>query len=169
MADPFIGQITMFAGTFAPMGWAFCDGQMLQISQYDVLFALIGTTYGGNGQTNFALPDLRGRLPIHQGNGYVLGAKGGAEKATVATNELPSHTHRVAATTAVGTQSSPEKAFWAAAENMNSAHYSAGDTNEGMRPELVGPAGGSSSHENMMPYLVINFIIALGGIFPQRP
>ncbi len=167
MSDPFIGEIRMFGGNFAPMDWAFCDGQLLQIIQNQALYSLIGNMYGGDGVTNFALPDLRGRLPVHQGNGYPIGAMLGTETATVSESQMASHTHPVAANRSVGTMTSPQNAVWAAAD-ANKAHYAASQPNLGMKSSLVTSAGGGLSHDNMMPYLPLSFIIALNGLYPTR-
>jgi microcystin-dependent protein len=167
MSEAFIGEIRMFGGTFAPMDWAFCNGQLLPINQYDALFALVGTTYGGDGTTNFALPDLRGRLPVHQGNGHTIGQMAGAETVTLAANQIPAHTHAVLAKAAAGDQNSPANTVWAAAP---SARYSANPPSLAMKSSLVGNAGSvqPQPHDNIMPFLAVNFIIALAGIFPTR-
>lgn len=170
MSQPFIGEIRMFGGNFAPVGFAFCDGQLLPIAEYDALFALIGTTYGGDGQTTFALPDLRGRLPVHtgQGNGlsnYVLGQSGGSETVTLTAQQLPAHTHAAQAQSAAGNQSAPGGGVWA---SSGQNQFSASAPNTGMSAAAIGPAGGSLPHDNMMPYQVVSFIIALYGIFPSR-
>src|SRR5512138_2789944 len=167
MSDQFIGEIRMFGGNFAPMDWAFCDGQTLQISQNDVLYSLIGTTYGGDGQTTFALPDLRGRLPMHRGNGHAVGEKLGTETVALTESQMPVHTHSLAADTAVGTKDIPEGYVWAAAENAASAHYAAGDPNQAMNGMSVGNAGAGMAHDNVMPFLAVNFIIALTGYYPS--
>jgi len=163
--DPFIGEIRIFGGTFAPMDWAFCDGALLPISQYSDLYSLIGITYGGDGTTNFALPDLRGRLPVHQGNGYPIGQKNGVETVNLAAGNLPAHQHAVRANAGTGNQSSPANGVWAA---VTSARYSANQPNLAMKSSLVGAAGGGQPHDNTMPFLALNFIIALNGIFPSR-
>jgi microcystin-dependent protein len=164
MSDPFIGEIRMFAGTREPIDWAFCQGQLLPISQYDALYALLGTTYGGDGINTFALPDLRGRIPVHQGSGYVLGQAGGAETVTLTTNQLPSHTH-VPLAAGAATSNSPAGAFWA---DSPLTQYSTDTPNTTMNAAAVQAGGGSQPHENMSPYLAINFIIALVGIFPSQ-
>jgi microcystin-dependent protein len=170
MATPFIGQITMFGGNFAPFGYAFCNGQLLSIAQNTALFALIGTTYGGDGQTTFGLPDLRGRVPVHQGQGpglqsYVIGQNGGTETVTLITSQVPAHSHTLAANSNPGDSSSPANSFFAA---VSSSIYSSSAPNAQMNAAAVGLAGGSQPHDNMLPFLVINFIIALQGIFPSR-
>lgn len=170
MGTPFIGEIRMFGGTFAPVGFAFCDGQLLPIAQYDALFNLIGTTYGGDGQTTFALPDLRGRIPVHTGQGpglsnYVLGQLGGSESVTLTVPQLTQHTHAALAQSGAGNQPGPAGGVWAAsAQNQ----FSAGAPSAGMSPAAVGPAGGSQPHDNMMPFQAVSFIIALEGIFPSQ-
>jgi microcystin-dependent protein len=165
MSDPFIGEIRMFGGIFAPMDWAFCNGQILQISQNDALFALIGNTYGGDGQTTFALPDLRGRVPMHRSNEHPIAQMAGVEKVTPAANQVAAHTHAVRANKAVGGQGDPTNAIWAA---PTTARYSANSPSLAMKSSTVQNAGGSQSHENMMPFLAVNFIIALAGLFPTQ-
>ncbi|MBY6204407.1 tail fiber protein [Halomonas denitrificans] len=171
MSEPFVGEIRMFAGTFAPRGWAFCDGQLLAVSQNDALFSLFGTIYGGDGRTTFALPDLRGRLPIHAGSGPGLsprqiGARAGAEQVTLTTNQLPSHSHTLQASPDAATDTSPAgKTF---------AQVAGGDLYGSINPtasfdaSAVGAVGGSQSHTNLMPFLCVNFIVALVGIYPSR-
>jgi microcystin-dependent protein len=158
----------MFGGNFAPVGWAFCNGALLAISQYDALYALIGTTYGGDGQNTFALPDLRGRIPVHQGNyqgtNYIQGQLAGTETVTLTTNQMPAHTHQVVARTSA-TAASPSGAVYGG--NTESI-YKAGNPSAQMNAGMIGIGGGSQPHSNMMPYLVVNFIIALEGIFPSR-
>jgi microcystin-dependent protein len=170
MSEPFVGEIRMFAGNFAPRGWAFCDGQLLAVSQNDALFSLLGTIYGGDGRTTFGLPDLRGRLPIHAGHGpglseRRLGAKGGAEKVTLTVNQMPSHTHPLQGSSEIALSPSPQ----------DKAYARAGGFAYGTRPEpanlnanAISKIGGSQSHTNLMPFLCINFIIALFGIYPSR-
>ncbi|MGH1427601.1 MAG: phage tail protein [Arenicella sp.] len=173
MSEPFVGEIRMFAGNFAPRGWAFCDGQLLAVSQNDALFSLLGTIYGGDGRTTFGLPDMRGRLPIHAGSGpglspRRLGAKGGAENVTLTTNQTPSHTHSVSATSEAGNQTSPQNHFFAA-ENANVYHAAPLSSSVvSLNSSTVTSVGGSRSHTNLMPSLCINFIIALFGIYPSR-
>lgn len=170
MGTPFIGEIRMFGGNFAPRGFAFCNGQLLAISQNDVLFNLIGTTYGGDGQSTFALPDLRGRIPVHAGqgpglSGYSLGQNGGSEAVTLTQQQLPAHTHAALAQSAAGNQTAPGGAIWAAS-GLN--QFSTNPPNAGMSAAAIVPAGGSQSHDNMMPYQAISFIIALEGIYPTQ-
>lgn len=172
MSEPFVGEIRMFAGTFAPRAWAFCDGQLQPVSQNDALFSLLGTIYGGDGRTTFGLPDLRGRLPIHEGDGpglssRRLGAKGGLEKVTVTVKESPSHTHQVTASTSRASSKSPAGNVLA---NAKMKLYASPGTQElqPMNSNAMANTGGSQSHDNMMPYLCVNFIIALYGIYPSR-
>jgi len=174
MSEPFIGEIRMFAGNYAPQGWAFCDGTSLAITSYEALYQLIGTTYGGDGVTNFALPDLRGRLPLHQGRGqstYTLGQNGGLENVTVTTNQLPAHTHTLQATS-TGQVQSPAGAYPAVATSTQAGLQVYGPT--GTAPTTFNPAivqsdgGGGLPHNNFQPYLCINFIIALVGIYPSQ-
>ena len=168
MSEPFIAQIMMFGGNFAPRGWALCNGQILPIAQNTALFSLLGVTFGGNGQTTFALPDLRGRVPVHPGQGpglsnVGLGQSAGQETVTLTQNEAPQHNHGVAASNGGATASRPAGSFLAAGGSYATA--SDGTT---MNPGMVGVAGGSQPHENRQPYLGVNFIIALEGIFPSR-
>jgi microcystin-dependent protein len=172
MAVPFIGEIRMFGGNFAPQDWAFCDGSLLSIAEYDTLFSLIGTTYGGDGQTTFALPDLRGRIPIHAGQGpglspHTLGEAGGTEAVALTTAQLLAHTHPLAAVNGVGTTPSPGGAVWAGV--ANGALYASGaPSGATMNANSIGAAGGGQPHDNLMPYQCISFIIALSGIFPSQ-
>lgn len=167
MAQPYIGEIRMFAGNFAPIGWMFCEGQLLPISEYETLFNLIGTTYGGDGQSTFALPDLRGRLPIHQGNGFILAETGGAEEITLTVSQIPAHTHPFLGNDAPGTGSNPAGATFArnASTDGYSTDSSGGTIN--FPPQVVSSIGGSKSHTNFQPYLCVDFIISLFGIFPS--
>lgn len=170
MAQPYVGEIRMFAGNFAPAGWMLCQGQLLPISENDALFTLIGTTYGGDGQTTFALPDLRGRIPLHMGQGpgtssFVIGQQGGVETVTLTVNQLPQHTHPLQASTNLANTGTPtDKVLGVTAAfdayiddtplvNMNAASF--------------GSTGGSQPHDNMQPFLCINYIISLFGIFPS--
>ena len=168
MGQPFIGEIRMFAGIFAPQGWAFCEGQLLPISQNDTLFNLIGTTYGGDGDMTFMLPDFRGRVPIHQGNGLTIGERAGVEEVTVTAQQLPTHAHIPKCKSRAGELGSPQNAVWAAS-TTNQTIYSSAGPNASMNSTLLPVTGGSQPHNNMAPYLVVSFIIALAGIFPARP
>lgn len=171
MSEPFVGEIRMFAGNFAPRGWAFCDGQLLAVSQNDALFSLLGTIYGGDGRTTFALPDLRGRIPIHAGSGpglspRSLGAKGGAEAVTVTVNQLPSHSHEPFA---VSTDSADD--FNPAGKTLAATSYDLyieEDPDVSMAGSAITQVGGSRSHGNLQPFLCVHFIIALFGIYPSR-
>ena len=173
MGQPFLGEIRMFAGNFAPEPWMFCQGQLLAIAEYSSLFNLIGTTYGGDGQTTFALPDLRGRVPLHQGTGssgttYVQGNTGGVESVTLSTNQIPSHTHPVIADNnpLTTTATDPTNNFYGngGSTQLYSLHTGALKTLESVQSQ-----GGSQPHDNLQPYLVLNFIIATSvGIFPSQ-
>lgn len=164
MSQPYVGEIRMFAGNFAPAGWMFCEGQLLPISEYETLFQLIGTTYGGDGESTFALPDMRGRVPLHQGNGFILAETGGAEAITLTAAQIPAHTHPVLGTTNAATTPGPAG---------NVPARTAGDTytselvNLNFGVAAVTPVGGSQPHTNFQPYLCLNFIISLFGIFPS--
>lgn len=171
MSEPFVGEIRMFAGNFAPRGWAFCDGQLLAVSQNDALFSLLGTIYGGDGRTTFGLPDMRGRIPIHAGSGpglsqRRLGAKGGAEKVTLTVNQMPSHTHNWRASTNIANLLTPVGNVMA--QTVADVYREDLDSPGGMNTGVVANVGGSRSHTNLMPYVCINFIIALFGIYPSR-
>ena len=154
----------MFAGNFAPAGWMFCEGQLLPISENETLFQLIGTTYGGDGQSTFALPDLRGRIPVHQGNGFILAESGGAEEVTLTVNQMPAHAHPFLVSTELGGASSPNNAVLA---RVSSSNIYINDTpNISLRSTAISPVGGSQPHTNFQPYLCVDFIISLFGIFP---
>jgi microcystin-dependent protein len=157
----------MFAGNFPPAGWALCNGALQAISENDTLFNLIGTTYGGDGQSTFALPDLQGRFPMHQGNGHILGEKGGTETVTLSTNQIPAHSHQPTCNTNNGGSLTPGNNVWAA-QGALQQFSAAGTENVFMNSAIIAPTGGSQPHENMMPYLGINFIISLFGIFPSQ-
>lgn len=169
MAQPYVGEIRIFAGNFAPAGWMFCEGQILPISENETLFQLIGTTYGGDGQSTFALPDLRGRLPLHVGAGgggsFVLAETGGAEEVTLTTSQIPAHTHALMASTSAGTQNSPNNSVTAASPSVTL--YAADVTDSNMSTATVAGHGGSQPHTNVQPYLCVNFILSLFGIFPS--
>jgi len=165
MAQPYVGEIRMFAGNFAPAGWMFCEGQLLPISENETLFNLIGTTYGGDGQSTFALPDLRGRLPLHQGNGYILAQTGGVEQVTLSVSQIPSHTHAFLASTANGTQISPQNEVIGSLQGVKV--YRQGAATVPFDPQSITPQGGSQPHNNFQPYLCIDFIISLFGLYPS--
>lgn len=168
MAQPYVGEIRMFAGNFAPAGWMFCEGQLLPISENETLFNLIGTTYGGDGQSTFALPDLRGRLPLHFGNGFTLAETGGVETVTLTTQQIPAHTHPLLCAASGGIpNSNPANGFWAVSD---ATQYSSGAANTQMgNPSIPSDlTGGSQPHDNFMPYLCVDFIISLFGIFPSQ-
>jgi len=166
MAQPYVGEIRMFAGNFAPAGWMFCEGQLLPISENETLFNLIGTTYGGDGQSTFGLPDLRGRIPVHQGNGLILAETGGAEEITLTVNQMPAHSHPYLASTNIGSQSDPANNVVAQTVGALSP-YIESPPNVNLSPQAVTSTGGSQPHTNFQPYLCINFIISLFGIFPS--
>lgn len=166
MAQPYVGEIRMFGGNFAPAGWMFCEGQLLPITENETLFQLIGTTYGGDGQSTFALPDLRGRIPVHQGNGFVLAETGGVEEVTLTLQQIPAHTHTLQASSANGSSSLPENNVLA--KSTSNEPYSVLPANVPLRPGAVAPVGGSQPHTNFQPYLCISFIISLFGIFPSQ-
>ena len=173
MAEPFIGQIQMFGFNFAPRGWAMCNAQILSIAQNTALFSLLGTIYGGNGQTTFSLPDLRGRVPIHMGQGpglsdYVEGQTGGSENKTLTINNLPAHSHAVNAKTENGNKQTPGANVLAKDAAGSTAYYSNQVPNTTMNPAMIGNTGGSQPFSNLQPFLTINFCIALQGIFPSR-
>lgn len=169
--DPFIGEIRMFAGNFAPQGWALCNGQLLSISQNTALFSLLGTMYGGDGRVTFGLPNLQGRIPLHFGQGPGLtyrdeGEMGGTETVTLTTAEMPMHSHSVNGNQGPGDNPSPAGRYWAASSRRDTAY--APSANVAMQAQAIDPAGGSQPHNNMQPYLVVSYIIALTGIFPPR-
>jgi microcystin-dependent protein len=165
MSSPFIGEIRMFAGNFAPVGWAFCNGALMPIDQNDALFNLIGTTYGGDGQTTFALPDLQSRIPVHVGPGFAQGQQAGVESVTLTTSQIPAHSHAPQGNSSAGTQSSPAGGVWA---QSTLGQFSAAAPTLTMAPAALGQAGGSQPHDNMVPFLVINFILSLFGVFPSQ-
>jgi microcystin-dependent protein len=165
MSEPFLSEIKIVSFNFAPKGWALCNGQLLPINQNQALFSLLGTTYGGNGQTNFALPNLRGRVPIHMGAGHTLGEQAGTTSVTVGIQQMPTHTHQAQAQpSTLNSQLVPTNALLCQASNV----YHTPANLIPVNPESVTNTGGSQPHNNMMPYLVLNFIIALQGIFPSQ-
>lgn len=165
MAQPYVGEIRMFAGTFAPLGWQFCEGQLLAISENETLFQLIGTTYGGDGENTFALPDLRGRLPIHQGNGFTLAQSGGAEEITLNVSQIPAHAHPLLGTEGSANTPTPQNNVFA---RSSTDVFTTQNTPATMAPQAISAVGGSQPHTNFQPYLCVNFIISMFGIFPQR-
>lgn len=176
--DPYIGEIRLFAGNFAPKDWAFCNGQLMSIAQNTALFSLLGTTYGGDGKTTFALPDLQGRVPVHAGAGQglterTLGEQGGEPYVTLLSTEMPYHTHQAMAVAAIGTTTDPTGGVWAESIKQGRGGTQtplyAPTVNASMSMNAVGVAGGSQPHNNMQPYLALNYIIALNGIYPPRP
>lgn len=172
MSSPYVGEIRMFGASFAPAGWAFCDGQLMPISQNETLFNLIGTTYGGDGQETFAMPDLQGRVPVHQGQGpgisqnYQLGEKGGVESVTLNTQQIPTHNHAFLASTTAGNSVVPTGNVTGNSGQVT--FYALGTAITNMFGTAITPVGGSQPHENMQPYLAISFIISLFGIFPSQ-
>jgi len=166
MSESYLGEIRMFGGNFPPQGWHFCDGSILSISEYETLYQLIGTTYGGDGQTTFALPDLRGRVPVHMGSGFVQGQRAGEEAVTLTASQLPQHSHTAAANAGAGAAPGPAGNFWAGSTNNPYAAPSTIDAQ--MAPGALGLAGGSQAHNNMIPFLGVSFIISLFGVFPSQ-
>lgn len=165
MAQPYVGEIRMFAGNFAPAGWMFCEGQLLPISEYETLFQLIGTTYGGDGQSTFALPDLRGRLPAHQGNGFILAETGGTEEITLTVSQIPAHSHPLLASSDLGSASGVANNLLA--RSPSASIYLEDVSTVNMSPLAISSVGGSQPHTNFQPYLCVDFIISLFGIFPS--
>ena len=165
MAQPYVGEVRMFAGNFAPAGWMFCEGQLLPISENETLFQLIGTTYGGDGESTFALPDLRGRVPIHQGNGFILAETGGAEEITLTANQIPSHSHPFIATSSIANSASPSNSILASPSQVTM--FFGDPPNQPMKSSMISHIGGSQPHTNFQPYLCVDFIISLFGIFPS--
>ena len=164
MSDPYIGEIRMFAGNFAPAGWAFCEGQLMPISENDALFVVLGTTFGGDGQETFGIPDLRGRLPLHQGSGLVLGENGGVEEVTLTASQIPQHTHPLQGS---GDLANARVATGNELGRAPAEAYASEFTPELLSTQSISPVGGSQPHTNLQPYLCINFIISLFGIFPS--
>lgn len=172
MSDQYVGEIRMFAGKYAPKDWAFCDGSLLSINGNEMLYSLIGVTYGGDGQTNFKLPDLRGRIPISLGQNpqtgttYAAGQAGGVEKVTLISDQLPAHTHAVnAQSSTTGAVDNPTNAFWAGSATKQ---YTKSNPNAVMSTNAIDAVGGGQPHDNMMPYLVVSFIIAVNGLYPSQ-
>lgn len=174
MCDQYIGEIRMFAGSYAPVEWAFCNGQLLQIAEYNALFALLGQRYGGDGVTNFALPDLRGRIPMGKGQGpglanYNMASTGGTETVGLSVSQMPQHTHSISATSTNGNLSTPSEDIWAqSTSRIYSAVAVTATLTDQMSPNALSSVGGGLQHNNMMPYFPISFIIATNGIFPSQ-
>jgi microcystin-dependent protein len=166
MSDQFVGEVRVFGGNYAPQGWVLCDGGLLPISQYSTLYAVIGTAYGGDGQTTFGVPDLRGRIPVHQGPGYQMGQTGGVEQVTLITAQLPQHDHVMQASTGTGSSASPTGNLWA---QIPAKLYTTQAPNAVMDTSAIAQTGLGQAHENMPPFLSINFIIAVEGLYPARP
>lgn len=167
MAQPYVGEIRMFAGNFNPGGWMFCEGQLLPISDYETLFQLIGTTYGGDGVSTFGLPDLRGRLPIHQGNSFILAQRGGAESVTLTVEQMPGHSHALLASSGNALLASASGNLLAQTPT-HTPYISGASANASLAANSVSSAGGNQPHDNFQPYLCVDFIISLYGIFPSQ-
>jgi len=168
MAQPFVGEIRMFAGNFAPAGWMFCEGQLLPISENETLFQLIGTTYGGDGESTFALPDLRGRIPIHQGNGFILAETGGAEEITLTVQQIPAHSHPLLGSNNLAASFDPLNQVGGLTQLASITAYGTDNPSLNLAANAVAPVGGSQPHTNFQPYLCIDFIISLFGLFPHQ-
>jgi microcystin-dependent protein len=167
MAQPYVGEIRMFAGNFAPAGWMFCEGQLLPISENETLFQLIGTTYGGDGESTFSLPDLRGRIPLHQGNGFILAETGGAEEITLTVQQIATHSHPWLCSNDTANSTGPQNNVLAAPSDVNTLPYGEDNPKIPLTPSELSPVGGNQPHTNFQPYLCINFIISMFGIFPS--
>jgi microcystin-dependent protein len=167
VAQPYVGEIRMFAGNFAPAGWHFCDGSLMPISENETLFQLIGTTYGGDGESTFAMPDLRGRVPIHQGNSFILAETGGVEQVTLTVAQIPAHTHPFTATTNFANATTVQGNVLAQTNVAGVQQYFPAPGGQPLAANAVTPTGGSQPHDNMQPYLCVSFIISLFGIFPS--
>ena len=168
MSEPFLGEIKIISWNFPPKGWAFCNGQLLPINQNQALFSILGTTYGGDGRVNFGLPNLQGRAPIHVGNGIVLGEQGGESTHTLNISELPAHTHTPTGSGNSPSAPGPAGNLWATQTTNPYLGTANSGPNAAMNPACITPTGGNQPHENMSPYLVLNFVIALQGIFPSQ-
>lgn len=164
--DPYVGEIRMFGGSFAPAGWLMCDGRVVGIADYEVLFSLIGTTYGGDGRTTFGLPDLCGRVPLQRSSDYPLGLKDGVEQVTLTQQDLAEHTHAANTKAANGNSSAPAGRFWAG--NAEYTCYAKTAPDKQFAASAIGAVGGNEPHENMMPFLTVSFIIAVAGIYPSN-
>ena len=167
MAEPFLSEIRIFSFVFPPRGWALCNGQLLPINQNQALFSLLGTTFGGDGRVNFALPDLRGRVPIHVGSSHTLGERGGEQAHTLSISELPTHTHLVQGNSSNATSADPTNSFFASPSSAVGPVYGPAENLVAMAPGMLGNVGGSQAHLNMQPFLTMSFCIALQGIFPS--
>ena len=165
MAQPYIGEIRIFAGNFATVGWSFCDGSLVPISENDTLFNLIGTTYGGDGQETFALPNLQSRVPVHVGSGFALAQAAGAETVTLTVQQIPSHSHVPLGSSAPGTQSNPSAGVWA---QSSLDQFSSAAPTAAMAPAALAASGGSQPHDNMLPFVCLNYIISMFGVFPSQ-
>jgi len=164
MSEPFLGEIKIISWNFPPKGWTFCNGQLQPINQNQALFSILGTTYGGDGRTTFALPNLQGRMPVHVGDGIALGELGGESAHTLNISEIPAHTHVPVGSPNTASATGPTANLWAA----KTTNPYTGSPNSAMKPACIAATGGSQPHENMSPYLVLNFVIALQGIFPSQ-
>jgi microcystin-dependent protein len=168
VAQPYVGEIRMFAGNFAPAGWMFCEGQLLPISENETLFQLIGTTYGGDGESTFALPDLRGRIPLHQGSGVTLAETGGVEEVTLTTQQVPVHAHALLGTGNTASTNAPKDNTFAGSTGSTIFPYGTDQPLTTLHPSTISSVGGSQPHTNFQPYVCISFIISLFGIFPSQ-
>jgi microcystin-dependent protein len=174
VSSPYVGEIRMFGGNFAPQGWMFCEGQLLPITENETLFNLIGTTYGGDGQTTFALPDLRGRVPVHMGQGSgltsrTIGESAGEERVTLTANQVPAHTHALQASSGAATTTNPSGAVWASGTGAQFSDQALDAPPMQQSPTpAIQPTGGNQPHDNMLPYLCVSFIISLFGVFPSQ-
>ena len=166
MSQPYVGEIRMFGGSFNPAGWAMCDGALLPISEYETLFQLLGTTYGGDGQENFGLPNLNGRAPMHMGGGFQIGEQAGTETVTITSSTTPTHNHAIVATSNISNQTSVQNNV--VAQSSTGKLYQEDTPTANLANATVGPQGGSQPHENMQPYLCVSYIISLFGIFPTQ-
>ena len=168
MAQPYVGEIRMFAGNFAPAGWMFCEGQLLPISEYETLFNLIGTTYGGDGQSTFALPDLRGRIPLHQGSGFALAETGGVEEITLTQAQMPAHGHPFLGVNDLASTNAPNNKLLGQSTGSTVFPYGTDQPLTTLNTNTITAVGGSQAHNNFQPYLCVDFIISLFGIFPSQ-
>jgi microcystin-dependent protein len=167
MSEPYVGEIRMFGGNFAPVGWSFCEGQLLPIAGNETLFSLIGTTYGGDGQTTFGLPDLRGSFPLHQGSGFVIGQKAGSETVALTVQQMPLHGHFAVCSPGGGNVQGPSGNFWSTDPAGNTAAYNESGGSP-MAAGAIGNSGSNQGHDNMQPFLAVSFIISMFGIYPSQ-